>query len=116
MENDVDIKDNEENKKTIEAPSSTENTTDSNLIENMEKDLRYRFNYSISSHGHNEDGYRNGRKDGQYHSMDKDGVEVKVEYLSNEFGHQPNITIVPGPALNPDEEALKGYSFMWYRK
>lgn len=87
-----------------------------NASAKTEQNLNYHFNYSIPSHGHNEDGYQNGRKDGSYHATGENGVDVKVEYLSNEFGHQPNISFVPGPALDPNEESLKGFSFLWYRK
>ncbi|XP_051172604.1 uncharacterized protein LOC127288930 [Leptopilina boulardi] len=93
-----------------------ENLTISNTSEKAEQNLHYHFNYSIPSHGHNEDGYQNGEKDGSYYSKSETGVDVKVEYLSNEFGHQPNISFVPGPALDPEKESLKGYSFLWYRK
>ncbi|XP_033215064.1 uncharacterized protein LOC117171661 [Belonocnema kinseyi] len=125
LDNDVNAQDEkekegkeekEEKEETLGFPLPKENATISNLIENMVKDLSYRFNYSVSSHSQNEDGYRNGRKDGKYNYLGDDGVDVKVEYVSNEFGHQPNITIVPGPVLNPDEETRQGYSLVWYRK
>ncbi|EFN77545.1 Protein lethal(3)malignant blood neoplasm 1, partial [Harpegnathos saltator] len=74
----------------------------------------YRFNYSVTTHGHHEDGYRSGRKDGSYRSQSDDGVETRVRYLSNEFGHQPNVTFLPRADAAEQEHALKGYSFRWY--
>jgi len=84
------------------------------LVEEMANDLHYRFNYTITSHGHQEDGYRDGRKDGSYKSRHENGVDAQVRYLSNEFGHQPNITFVPRTNAAANEHALKGYSFRWY--
>ncbi|XP_025992141.2 protein lethal(3)malignant blood neoplasm 1 [Solenopsis invicta] len=77
-------------------------------------DLYYQFNYTITSHGHHEDGYRNGRKDGSYRSQNENGTDTQVRYLSNEFGHQPNITLIPQTNAANKESALKGYSFRWY--
>ncbi|XP_078035348.1 uncharacterized protein LOC144469208 [Augochlora pura] len=76
-------------------------------------DVFYRFNYSISSHDHQEDGFRDGAKDGSYRVQSENGVDTRVKYLSNEFGHQPNISFVPG-ANGTEESRLKGYSFLWY--
>jgi hypothetical protein len=83
-------------------------------VEKMANNLYYRFNYTITSHGHQEDGYRDGRKDGSYRSRHENGVDAQVRYLSNEFGHQPNITFVPRTTAADNEHALKGYSFRWY--
>lgn len=80
----------------------------------MANDLYYRFNYTITTHGHREDGYRDGRKDGTYQSQSQDGIETRVKYLSNEFGHQPNITFVPASGAANEPHALKGYTFRWY--
>lgn len=84
------------------------------VMEKMANDLYYQFNYTITSHGHQEDGYRDGRKDGSYRSQHENGVDTQVRYLSNEFGHQPNITFVPQANVADNEHALKGYSFRWY--
>nr|XP_050855572.1 protein lethal(3)malignant blood neoplasm 1 [Vespula vulgaris] len=84
-------------------------------LEKMANDLYYRFNYSISSHGHQETGYRNGDKNGNYRSWSESGVDTRVKYVSNKFGHQPNITF--HPQLNETkkkDQSLKGYSFLWY--
>ncbi|KAL2742739.1 protein lethal(3)malignant blood neoplasm 1 [Vespula maculifrons] len=83
-------------------------------LEKMANDLYYRFNYSISSHGHQETGYRNGDKNGNYRSWSESGVDTRVKYVSNKFGHQPNITF--HPQLNETkkkDQSLKGYSFLW---
>ncbi|XP_014472148.1 PREDICTED: protein lethal(3)malignant blood neoplasm 1 [Dinoponera quadriceps] len=91
------------------------NRVNDQVLEKMANDLYYRFNYTITTHGHHEDGYRSGRKDGSYQAQSEDGIETRVTYLSNEFGHQPNITFVPraSGAANEDH-ALKGYLFRWY--
>ncbi|XP_011344527.1 uncharacterized protein LOC105283458 [Ooceraea biroi] len=84
------------------------------VVEKMANDLYYQFNYTITTHGHQEDGYRDGRKDGSYRSQHENGVDTQVKYLSNEFGHQPNITFIPQANVADNEHALKGYSFRWY--
>ncbi|KAM0729558.1 Protein lethal(3)malignant blood neoplasm 1 [Formica fusca] len=84
------------------------------MLENMANDLYYRFNYTITTHGHHEDGYRSGRKDGRYQSRDENGIDTQVKYLSNEFGHQPNITFITQPNTTDDKHAFKGYLFRWY--
>ncbi|XP_032683650.1 uncharacterized protein LOC116849998 [Odontomachus brunneus] len=100
-----------EAKKLLPEPGS--NAVNDQVLEKMANDLYYQFNYTITTHGHNEDGYRSGRKDGSYRSQSENGVETRVKYLSNEFGHQPNITFAPR-ASTDEEHALKGYSFRWY--
>lgn len=84
------------------------------VLEKMANDLYYQFNYTITSHGHREDGYRDGRKDGSYRSQNENGIDTQVRYLSNEFGHQPNITFVPQTNTADEKNVLKGYSFRWY--
>lgn len=88
------------------------------------KALLYTFNYTVGFHGHHEDGYRNGDKEGDYFFDGRDGVERKVEYIANEFGYQPNITFVDlpendlrRPHENTEKEyGLKGYEFKWFYK
>ncbi|CAK9833606.1 Protein lethal(3)malignant blood neoplasm 1 [Anthophora retusa] len=84
-------------------------------LEKVANDLYYRFNYTITSHEHQEDGYRSGSKDGSYRAQSENGVDTRVKYLSNEFGHQPNVSFVRNtdPTSN-EKERLKGYSFLWY--
>lgn len=100
-------------KKLLPESSSSKLPVNDQVLEKMANDLYYQFNYTITTHGHSENGYRSGHKDGSYQSQAEDGVETQVKYLSNEFGHQPNITFVPR-ARNDVEHALKGYSFRWY--
>lgn len=91
------------------------NRVNDRALERMANDLYYRFNYTITTHGHHENGYRSGRKDGSYQSQSEDGIETRVKYLSNEFGHQPNVTFAPRASGAADEpHALKGYTFRWY--
>ncbi|CAG2054460.1 unnamed protein product [Timema podura] len=88
-------------------------------------ELLYKFNYTVGFHGHHENGYRNGDKVGGYFANARDGVGINVNYLANEFGYQPNITLVDLGLQSPytpkeDTEksfGLKGYEFKWfYRK
>ncbi|XP_015172153.1 PREDICTED: protein lethal(3)malignant blood neoplasm 1 [Polistes dominula] len=83
-------------------------------LEKIANDLYYHFNYSITSHGHQETGYHNGDKNGDYRSLSKNGVDTRVKYVSNKFGHQPNITF--HPRSNETEKrnhSLQEYSFLW---
>ncbi|XP_076626948.1 uncharacterized protein LOC143344621 [Colletes latitarsis] len=100
---------------TINGAKKFLNTTgaDPNFLEKMANDLYYRFNYTITSHGHQEDGYRDGKKDGSYRAQSENGVDTRVKYLSNEFGHQPNVSFVPSPNGTTERQRLKGYSFLW---
>lgn len=101
-------------KKLSERNDTDATVTNGRAAEKMIGDLRYRFNYTITSHGHQEDGYRDGRKDGSYRSPHENGVDTQVRYLSNEFGHQPNITFLPRANVAGNEHALGRYSFRWY--
>lgn len=84
------------------------------VLENMANDLYYRFNYTITTHGHHEDGYRSGKKDGSYQSRDENGIDTQVKYVSNEFGYQPNITFITQANTTDEKHAFKGYLFRWY--
>ncbi|XP_015430207.1 PREDICTED: protein lethal(3)malignant blood neoplasm 1 [Dufourea novaeangliae] len=87
---------------------------DTNSRGAVANDIYYRFNYTITSHDHQEDGYRSGKKDGSYRAQSENGVDTQVRYLSNEFGHQPNISFVPRANETTASQRLKGYSFLWY--
>lgn len=85
--------------------------------------LLYRFNYTLRYHGHHESGYRNGDKVGDYFFNGRDGFGRQVEYLANEFGYQPNITLVdlgkdhddtPKEETEKELNTLKGYEFKWF--
>lgn len=85
--------------------------------------LLYRFNYTLRYHGHHESGYRNGDKIGDYFFNGRDGFGRQVEYLANEFGYQPNITLVdlgkdhedtPKKETEKELNTLKGYEFKWF--
>ncbi|XP_060828011.1 protein lethal(3)malignant blood neoplasm 1 [Bombus pascuorum] len=81
-------------------------------------DLYYRFNYSITTHEHQEDGYRSGGKNGSFRAESENGIDTRVKYLSNEFGHQPNVSFVARDNATKlpanESQQLKGYSFLWY--
>ncbi|XP_054006969.1 protein lethal(3)malignant blood neoplasm 1 [Hylaeus anthracinus] len=105
--------------KSSNKPAADPNTKQSKMIDSLRgNDIYYRFNYTITSHEHQEDGYRDGKKDGSYRAESENGVDTRVKYLSNEFGHQPNVSFVPsgnGTARAQTEDLrLKGYSFLWY--
>lgn len=87
--------------------------TNDRVLEKMANDLFYRFNYMITTHEHQEDGYKDGKKDGSYRAQSENGVDTRVKYLANEFGHQPNISFVPRANVT-ESHRLKGYSFLWY--
>lgn len=107
-----------------------EELTSEEVLENMANDLFYRFNYTITSHGHWEDGFRDGRKDGEYNAKFKEGIDTHVKYVSNEFGYQPNITLVPRQEESIDDETTdnaenktttekvpyRGHYFNWFKK
>ncbi|KAK2588995.1 hypothetical protein KPH14_001844 [Odynerus spinipes] len=96
-------------------PSRNDIIPDETSLEKLANDLYYRFNYTITSHGHHESGYRSGNKDGSYRARSEDGVDTRVKYVSNEFGHQPNITFHSrSNETKEGEQSLKGYSFLWY--
>ncbi|XP_076292657.1 uncharacterized protein LOC143214944 [Lasioglossum baleicum] len=100
-------------KSLLDASTRNSTTATSKIPRKEGGDVFYRFNYSITSHEHHEDGFRSGAKDGSYRAQSENGVDTQVKYLSNEFGHQPNISFVPG-VNGTDESRLKGYSFLWY--
>ncbi|XP_014253775.1 protein lethal(3)malignant blood neoplasm 1 [Cimex lectularius] len=83
--------------------------------------LFYKFNYTLTYHGHDEVGNRAGEKNGSYFFNGRDGYKRKVNYTANEFGYQPNITLVRvGQDETPEEGSEKelnkllGNEFVWY--
>ncbi|KAL6443747.1 hypothetical protein ACFW04_001675 [Cataglyphis niger] len=101
-------------KKLLSEEDKANKIINDRVLENMANDLYYRFNYTIMTHGHHEDGYRSGKKDGSYQSRDENGVDTQVKYVSNEFGHQPNITFITQANATDEKPAFKGYLFRWY--
>lgn len=92
----------------IEARNSTKGLVPrewNNSSNGDNEDVRYRFNYTISSHGHREDGYVSGKKD------ERPGGEEKGR--ANEFRHQPNVSTFVN-ATNDESQRLKGSLFLWY--
>ncbi|XP_043279078.1 protein lethal(3)malignant blood neoplasm 1 [Venturia canescens] len=84
-----------------------------NEIGKHPSDFHYHFNYTITSHGHEETGYQDGKKNGSYRTLGPNGTDARVEYISNEFGHQPNISFVNRPDALDAEETLAGFAFKW---
>ncbi|GAB0089966.1 Protein lethal(3)malignant blood neoplasm 1 [Sergentomyia squamirostris] len=89
-------------------------------MEQMLQGLLYLFNYTAGYHGHNEQGDREGNKEGGYYVVGRDGLRRSTEYKANQFGYQPHFKIekVP-PEDTPVEESekeagLKGYQFKWF--
>ena len=83
--------------------------------------ILYKFNYTLTYHGHHETGNRAGDKEGGYFFNGRDGFGRDVKYIANEFGYQPNITLVDlTPEETPKEHTekeltvLKGNEFKWY--
>lgn len=91
---------------------------DDQMLEKTANDLYYRFNYSITTHEHQEDGYRSGGKNGSFRVESENGIDTRVKYLSNEFGHQPNVSFVASDNATKlpanESQQPKGYSFLWY--
>uniref|UniRef100_T1HRD2 Uncharacterized protein n=1 Tax=Rhodnius prolixus TaxID=13249 RepID=T1HRD2_RHOPR len=83
--------------------------------------ILYKFNYTLTYHGHNEMGNRAGEKNGSYFFNGRDGFGRDVKYLANEFGYQPNITLVelnindtPKEETEKELTKLLGNEFIWY--
>lgn len=85
-------------------------------------DLLYRFNYTVGFHGHQEEGYTNGAKKGEYYVNNRNGYATKVSYTADATGFHPKIqTVRLADADTPKEETekndeygLKGYEFEWF--
>lgn len=93
------------------------------LTTNDMSQLLYTFNYTVGFHGHFEEGYRNGAKQGYYFVTGRNGVRTRVDYVADEKGFRPKITQevldllsedVPKPETEKEEKyGLKGYEFKW---
>ncbi|XP_068630606.1 uncharacterized protein l(3)mbn [Battus philenor] len=85
--------------------------------------LLYTFNYTVGFHGHYEEGYTNGAKQGYYFVTGRNGVKTRIDYIADEHGFQPKITQevldllsdeVPKAETEKDPKyGLKGYEFKW---
>lgn len=85
--------------------------------------LLYTFNYTVGFHGHHEEGYTNGAKQGYYYTTGRNGVRIRVDYVADEKGFRPKISQevldvlsddVPKPETEKEERfGLKGYEFKW---
>lgn len=113
-ENSKDSLSTRKGKSLLNVPERNAENATKRISSKEGNDLFYRFNYTITSHEHQEDGFRNGAKDGSYRAQSENGVDTRVKYLSNEFGHQPNISFVPTANGTAENQRLKGYSFLWY--
>ncbi|XP_053602816.1 protein lethal(3)malignant blood neoplasm 1 [Plodia interpunctella] len=93
------------------------------LTKNDMSRLLYTFNYTVGFHGHFEEGYTNGAKQGYYFVTGRNGVRTRVDYVADEKGFRPKITQevldllsddVPKPETEKDEKyGLNGYEFKW---
>lgn len=85
--------------------------------------LLYTFNYTLGFHGHFEEGYTNGVKQGYYFVTGRNGVRTRIDYVADDTGFHPKISRdildllsedVPKPETEKDERyGLKGYEFKW---
>lgn len=85
--------------------------------------LLYTFNYTVGFHGHFEEGYTNGVKQGYYFVTGRNGVRTRVDYVADSNGFRPKISQevldllsddVPKPETEKEEKyGLKGYEFKW---
>lgn len=93
------------------------------LTKNDMMTLLYTFNYTVGFHGHFEEGYTNGAKQGYYFVTGRNGVRTRIDYVADEKGFRPKISQevldllsddVPKPETEKDEKyGLKGYEFKW---
>lgn len=93
------------------------------LTKNDMTQLLYTFNYTVGFHGHFEEGYINGAKQGYYYVTGRNGVRTRVDYVADEKGFRPKITQevldllsedVPKLETEKDDKyGLKGYEFKW---
>ncbi|XP_013187620.2 protein lethal(3)malignant blood neoplasm 1 [Amyelois transitella] len=103
-------------------PNERDGLPDGLTKDDMSK-LLYTFNYTVGFHGHFEEGYANGAKQGYYFVTGRNGVRTRVDYVADEKGFRPKITQevldllsddVPKPETEKDEKfGLKGYEFKW---
>ncbi|XP_041976409.1 protein lethal(3)malignant blood neoplasm 1-like [Aricia agestis] len=87
------------------------------------ENLLYTFNYTLAFHGHYEEGYTSGAKQGYYFVTGRNGVRTRIDYVADENGFRPKITQevldllsedVPKPETEKDEKyGLRGYEFKW---
>ncbi|XP_072940592.1 uncharacterized protein l(3)mbn [Epargyreus clarus] len=93
------------------------------LSESDMSQLLYTFNYTVGFHGHHEEGYINGAKQGYYYVTGRNGIRTRVDYVADEKGFRPKISQevldllsddVPKPETEKEERfGLKGYEFKW---
>ncbi|XP_076479627.1 LOW QUALITY PROTEIN: uncharacterized protein LOC117155057 [Bombus vancouverensis nearcticus] len=81
-------------KKDTVDPRLKQPNIDVQMLVKTANDLYCRLNYSITTHAHREDGYRSGEKNGSFRAESENGIDTRVKYLSNEFGHRPNVSFV----------------------
>lgn len=95
------------------------------IMDFMESEIArlYKFNYTLTFHGHSEEGDTLGNKQGSYFHNGRDGYQRKVEYVANQFGYQPIVALVkldPGSVPNEktekDQTELKGNEFIWFHE
>lgn len=93
------------------------------LNKNDMTNLLYTFNYTVGFHGHFEEGYTNGAKQGYYFVTGRNGIRTRIDYVADENGFRPKISQEVLDLLSdevPKEETerdakygLKGYEFKW---
>lgn len=92
-----------------------------NSMNHLLHDLLYKFNYTTTYHGHNEEGSRDGNKKGSYFVIGRDNIRRTVEYLADENGFVPHVVyekVDNGNAVpnqeNDKNEVLQGSEFKWF--
>ncbi|CAG5040073.1 unnamed protein product, partial [Parnassius apollo] len=103
-------------------PGEKEGLPESLTKEDMTQ-LLYTFNYTGGFHGHFEQGYTDGAKQGYYYVTGRNGIGTRIDYVADEHGFRPKITQevldllsddVPKPETEKDAKyGLKGNEFKW---
>ncbi|XP_055846574.1 protein lethal(3)malignant blood neoplasm 1 isoform X2 [Episyrphus balteatus] len=76
----------------------------------------YKFNYVLDYNSHREEGRIDGSKEGNYNTIDEDGIRRIIDYIANENGYQPHIKLerLPPNEVPTGENKLKEYEFVWF--
>lgn len=104
------------------SPGENEGLPEGLTKDDMSK-LLYTFNYTVGFHGHFEEGYLSGAKQGYYFVTGRNGVRTRVDYIADSKGFRPKISQevldllsddVPKAETEKEEKyGLKGYEFKW---
>lgn len=106
-------------KKDTVDPRLKQPNIDVQMLVKTANDLYCRLNYSITTHASIEKmDIEAEKKMAAFGQKVKSGIDTRVKYLSNEFGHRPNVSFVASDNTTKlpanESQRPKGYSFLWY--